>query len=321
MSYRNGYGSLKVFSGTANQSLVESICNRLDIPLGKVDIKHFKDGEIFVSFEENIRGTDCFLVQSTCNPVNNHLMELLIMIDAAKRSSASRITAVLPYYGYARQDRKHRPRVPISAKLVANLLTEAGADRIMTLDLHSGQIQGFFDIPLDNLYASKVLVKKIQKTKLEDLTIVAPDVGSVKRARAYAKHFDCPIAIIDKRRPKENESEVMHIIGEVNKRNCVIVDDMIDTAGTICQAAAALKKEGAKDVYGCATHPVFSGDAINKIKQSPFKKIWVTDTIPVSENKMIDKIKVVPLGDFMADAIRRTHEETTLSNLFLSNEE
>ncbi|MCG3198157.1 MAG: ribose-phosphate pyrophosphokinase [Candidatus Omnitrophica bacterium] len=313
--------TLKIFSGTSNPALAESIANALGIPVGAITIKRFRDGEIYVAYEENVRGTDCFLIQSTSEPVNARLMELLIMIDAAKRASAKRVTAVLPYYGYGRQDRKHRPRVPITAKLVANLLTTAGADRVLTMDLHAGQIQGFFDIPLDNLYASAVLIEEIEKLGLADLTFVAPDLGSVKRARAVARVFGAPLAIIDKRRPRENEAEVMNIIGEVAGKTVMLVDDMIDTAGTICQAAYALERAGAKSVYACATHPVLSGDAIEKIEQAPFKKVLITDTIPFPNPNNLGKFEVVGVGRLLAEAIDRIHNETTVSSLFLKMEE
>lgn len=293
----------------------------MGIPLGEITINRFRDGEIYVAYEENVRGTDCFLIQSTCEPVNAMLMELLIMVDAARRASASRITAVLPYYGYGRQDRKHRPRVAITAKLVATLLATAGADRVLTMDLHAGQIQGFFDIPLDNLYATSVLVEEARKLNLENLTVVSPDLGSVKRARAVARFLEAPLAIIDKRRPKENVSEVMNIIGEVEGHTVLLVDDMIDTAGTICQAAEALKKKGAVEVYGMATHPVLSGEAVSRIEASPFKNLFVTDTIPLREEKQIEKIKVVGVGHLLAEAIDRIHNETTVSSLFLKFED
>lgn len=314
-------GALKLFTGTSNPKLAESIAASLGIPLGAITIKRFKDGEIYVAYEENVRGTDCFLIQSTSEPVNARLMELLIMIDAAKRASAGRVTAVLPYYGYSRQDRKHRPRVSITAKLVANLLTTAGADRVLTADLHAGQIQGFFDIPVDNLYASPVLVEAVRKLKLKDLVVVSPDLGSVKRARAVARILDCPIAIIDKRRPRENESEVMNIIGDVSNRNVLLVDDMIDTAGTICQAAYALKKEGALEVYACATHPVLSDGAAERMREAPFKKVFITDTIPFVDPLPDDKFEVVSVGQLLAEAIDRIHNETTVSSLFLKLEE
>jgi ribose-phosphate pyrophosphokinase len=313
--------SLKIFSGTSNPKLAESIASCLNIPLGAITIKRFRDGEIYVAFEENVRGTDCFLIQSTSEPVNSRLMELLIMIDAAKRASANRVTAVLPYYGYGRQDRKHRPRVSITAKLVANLLTVAGADRVLTMDLHAGQIQGFFDIPVDNLYASPVLIDEVKKLELRDLTVVSPDLGSVKRARAVARIVGAPLAIIDKRRPRENEAEVMNIIGEVDGRTVLLVDDMIDTAGTICQAALAMKNAGAQEIIACATHGVLSGDAMDRIEQAPFQKVFITDTIPFPETARRDKFEIVSVGHLLAEAIDRIHHETTVSSLFLKLEE
>ncbi len=314
-------GSMKIFSGTSNPALAESIAKCLGIPVGAITIKRFRDGEIYVAYEENVRGTDCFLMQSTSEPVNARLMELLIMIDAAKRASANRVTAVLPYYGYGRQDRKHRPRVSITAKLVANLLTVAGADRVLTMDLHAGQIQGFFDIPVDNLYASPILVERVKGLNLTNLTVVSPDLGSVKRARGMARILGAPLAIIDKRRPRENEAEVMNIIGDVDGRTVLLVDDMIDTAGTICQAAYALQCQGAEDVYACATHGVLSGDAIEKIEAAPFKKVFVTDTIPFPDPERLGKFEVVSVGHLLAEAIDRIHHETTVSSLFLKMEE
>jgi ribose-phosphate pyrophosphokinase len=301
--------------------LAENIAMSLGIPVGQVTIRRFMDGEIYVAYEENVRGTDCFIVQSTSEPVNARLMELLIMIDAARRASASRITAVLPYYGYGRQDRKHRPRVAITAKLVANLLATAGADRVLTIDLHAGQIQGFFDIPLDNLYASGVLVEAFSNLGVESLTVVSPDLGSVKRARAYARFLNAPLAIIDKRRPKENVAEVMNIIGEVKGRPVLLVDDMIDTAGTLCQAAYALRNAGAEEVYATTTHPVLSGEAIERLQEAPFNKVFVTDTIPLNPDRQIDKIEVVSVGQLLAEAIDRIHKESTVSSLFLDFEE
>lgn len=315
-------GNLKIFSGSSNPALAESIAKGLGVPLGNVTIKNFLDGEIFVSYDENVRGTDCFLVQSTCNPVNSLLMELLIMVDAAKRSSAHRITVVLPYFGYSRQDRKDRPRVAITAKLVANLLTTAGADRVLTIDLHAGQIQGFFDIPVDNLYGSTVLLEIVKNLEIKDLVVVSPDLGSVKRARGIARYLNAPLAIVDKRRPKPNEAEVMNLIGDVRGKNVLMVDDMIDTAGTLCQAARALQQAGAVEIFACATHGVFSGEAIRQIEDAPFNKIFVTDTIPLPAKKNSGKISVVGVGDFLAEAIDRIHNETTVSSLFLSiNEE
>lgn len=314
--FNDASNGLKIFSGTANKKLTIDICEKLNIPLGQLKISHFSDGEISVAYDENIRGTDCFLIQPTCNPVNKNLMELLIMIDAARRASAKRITSVIPYYGYARQDRKHRPRVAITAKLVANLLEAAGADRVLTIDLHAGQIQGFFDIPLDNLYAGQTIMEVIKNYNIPDLTVVSPDFGGIKRARAASQFLNVPLALIDKRRPKENVSEVMNIIGEVKDRNILMIDDMIDTAGTLCKGAAALKEAGAKDIYGAATHGVLSGDAIKNINESCFKKVFITDSILVTEFKFINKIEVITISTLLAQAIDRIHNETTISKLF-----
>lgn len=314
--FNDDSNGLKIFGGTSNKKLTIDICEKLNIPVGQLKISHFSDGEISVAYDENIRGTDCFLIQSTCNPVNKNLMELLIMIDAARRASAKRITAVIPYYGYARQDRKHRPRVAITAKLVANLLEAAGADRVLTIDLHAGQIQGFFDIPLDNLYAGETLMSVVKNQNIPDLTVVSPDLGGVKRARAASNYLNVPLAIIDKRRPKANTTEVMNIIGDVKNRNILMIDDMIDTAGTLCKGAEALQKFGAKNVYGAASHGVLSGEAINNISNSCFKKIFITDSIATSEFKFINKIDVVSISGLLAEAIDRIHNETTISKLF-----
>lgn len=306
-----------VLGGQSNPELTREIADALGIPVCHCELGHFEDAETFVQIDENIRGRDVFIVQSTCAPVNEHLMELLIMIDAAKRASARRITAVLPYYGYARQDRKHRPRVPITAKLVANLLTTAGAQRILTIDLHAGQIQGFFDIPVDHLYGSKVLLHAVQQWHLRDPVVVAPDVGSVKRGRAFANHLGCPLAIVDKRRPRANQAEVMHIIGEVDGHDAVLVDDMIDTAGTVSKAAAAIRKEGAQRVYACATHAIFSGDALAKLDAAPIDGVVVTNTIPSRRACGNTEIRVVSVGGLLAEAISRIHSETSVSDLFL----
>ncbi len=306
-----------VLGGRSNPELTREIAAGLGRPVCHCELGHFEDAETYVQIDENIRGRDVFIVQSTSAPVNEHLMELLIMIDAAKRASARRITAVLPYYGYARQDRKHRPRVPITAKLVANLLTTAGAQRILTIDLHAGQIQGFFDIPVDHLYGSKVLLSAVQQWNLQNPVVVAPDVGSVKRGRAFANHLGCPLAIVDKRRPRANQAEVMNIIGEVAGRDAVLVDDMIDTAGTITKAAAAIKKAGAPRVYACATHAVFSGDALGKIGGSPLAGIVVTNTVPFTQACDGAEIRVVSVGGLLAEAIVRIHSETSVSDLFL----
>jgi len=278
-------------------------------------IKYFSDGEIWVKYNENIRGCDVFIIQSTNSPSDN-LMELLIMIDAARRSSAKRITAVIPYFGYARQDRKDQPRVAITAKLVANLITTAGADRVLTMDLHAAQIQGFFDIPLDHLYSAPILVDYFQQKGIKDLVVLAPDIGGVKIARAYAKRLHVPLAIADKRRPRPNEAEVMNIIGNVNNKSILIIDDIVDTGGTMIQAAEAALQEGAKGAYAGCTHSVLSGNAIEKLKKSNFTEIVVTDTIPLNENKMIDNIKVISVANLFGNAIQRIHNEESISSLF-----
>jgi ribose-phosphate pyrophosphokinase len=309
---------LKIFSGSSNIPLTEKICRHLKIPMGKVTLKTFSDGEVFVEINENVRGMDVFVVQSTSTPGNHYIMEVLIMIDALKRASAKRITAVLPYYGYARQDRKVAPRTPISAKLVADLFTAAGANRILTIDLHAGQIQGFFNLPVDHLYAMPVLLEYIKKKLKNDLVIVSPDAGGVERARAYAKRLDCGLAIIDKRRVAMNVAEIMNIIGDVKNKVAILVDDMVDTAGTITQAANAIKEKGAKEVYACCTHPVLSGHAVEKIEQSVIKNMIVTDTIQLSEHaKKSSKIIVLSISKLLGEAIKRIHEETSISSLFV----
>ena len=307
--------SLKIFAGTSGKKLAEKIVSYLGIPLGNSSIKYFSDGEIWVKFNENIRGCDVFIIQSTNSPSNN-LMELLIMIDAARRSSAKRITAVIPYFGYARQDRKDQPRVAITAKLVANLITTAGADRVLTMDLHAPQIQGFFDIPLDHLYSAPILVDYFQKKRINDLVVLSPDIGGVKFARAYAKRLHIPLAIADKRRPKPNEAEVMNIIGPVRDKNILIIDDIVDTGGTMIQAAEAAYLEGAKGAYAGCTHPILSGKAAEKLKKSSFSEIIVTDTIPLDENKTFDKIKVISVASLFGNAIHRIHNEESISILF-----
>ena len=309
----------KVFSGTANLELAQKICDYLNISLGKCIIKRFSDGEIFVEIKENIRGADVFIIQPTCPPVNEHLMELLIMVDAARRASARRVTAVVPYYGYARQDRKTAPRTPISAKLVANLIVTAGARRVLTMDLHAGQIQGFFDIPVDHLYALPVFLKHIKETFADkEIVIVSPDAGGVERAREYAKRLNTGIAIVDKRRERPNESVVMNIVGEVKNKIAIIIDDMVDTAGTMCQAADAIMERGAIEVYGMATHPVLSGNAIEKIKKSSLKALFVSDTIPLKEKaKTLEKIKVLSVAELLGEAIKRIHTDESISSLFV----
>jgi ribose-phosphate pyrophosphokinase len=304
---------IMLISGRANHTFSEKVAKRLNINLGRVEISNFSDGEIFAKYDENVRGKDLYIVQPTIPPADN-LMELLILIDAARRSSAHRITAVIPYYGYARQDRKDQPRVPITAKLTANLLTNAGVDRILTMDLHSAQIQGFFDIPLDHLYSSAVLTEYWRKELKPGSVIVSPDMGGVKLARAYAKRLDADFAIIDKRRPKANDVEIMNIIGDVDGRDILMIDDMIDTAGTLTQAAAALKAQGAREIYAACTHPILSGKAIDKIMASPIKKIVATDTIPMRAS--CEKIEVVSVAHIFSEAIARIHKAESISVLF-----
>ncbi|OGW78729.1 MAG: phosphoribosylpyrophosphate synthetase [Omnitrophica bacterium RIFCSPLOWO2_02_FULL_45_16] len=308
---------LLVFSGNSNKKLALDICKHLKIKLGDANIDCFSDGETRVKINQNARGHDVFVIQSISSPANESLMELLIMIDALKRASAQRITAVLPYFGYARQDRKDQPRVPITAKLVANLLTVAGADRVLTVDLHAGQIQGFFDIPLDHLFAFKIFADYRKKFRLKgDIVIVSPDVGSIKTARAYAKRFRCGLAIVDKRRVNDKEAEVMHIMGDVKGKVAIIVDDMVATAGSLVEAVEAVKKKGALEVYAAVTHPVLCGPAIERIKRSQLKELIVTDTIPIGEEKMISRIKVLSVAPLLAEAIKRIHNEVSLSVLF-----
>ncbi len=309
---------LKVFSGNANLALAHEICHDLHLELGKLMIETFSDGEVYLQFQENVRGADVFLIQSTCTPVDHHLMELLFMIDAAKRASADRITAVLPYYGYARQDRKDKPRVPISAKLVASLLERAGADRIMALDLHAAQIQGFFDVPVDHLFSAPVMIEHFKSDHATDLTVVSPDAGGVERARAFAKRLNAPLAIIDKRREEANVAEVMNVVGEVKGRNCLLVDDLIDTAGTLVKGAEALLEQGAKSVSACATHAVLSGPAVERIEESPFREVVVTNSIPLSPKaRRSSKIKSLSVAPLLARAIQSIHEETSVSILFV----
>jgi ribose-phosphate pyrophosphokinase len=308
---------MKLFSGSSNLALAQDIAAYLDFELGKAEVGTFSDGECCVEITENVRGMDCFILQSTCAPANRHLMELLIMVDALKRSSARRITTVMPYYGYARQDRKVKPRVPITAKLVADLVTTAGADRVLCMDLHAGQIQGFFNIPVDNLYATGVLLEAVQQRVHGEVIIISPDAGGVERARAYAKRLNVNLAIIDKRRERANVSEVMHIIGDVKDKTCVIVDDMVDTAGTLTEAARSLTEEGAKGVYAAIAHPVLSGPAIKRISESPLAELIVTDTIPLrADAKDSGKIHVVSVAEHMGEAIRRINNEESVSSLF-----
>lgn len=308
----------KIFSGTANDVLAKDICNFLGLPIGQAKILKFSDGETYVQIEENVRGADVFVVQPTCDPVNEHLMQLLFLIDALKRASARRITVVMPYYGYARQDRKDRPRVPISSKLVADLLTTAGADRALVVDLHAPQIQGFFNIPVDHLFASPVLVDYFRKKQFPDLTVVSPDAGGVERARFFAKKMDSALAIVDKRRVEMDVTEVMHVIGDVKGRTCLILDDIIDTAGTLVKTCQALLEAGARAVYACATHAVLSGAAITRIAESGLTEVVVTDTVPLREAaRQEPKIVVRSIAGLIGRAIQSIHEETSVSKLFL----
>lgn len=308
---------IKVFTGNANRDLASKICKELGIPLGDAVVSRFSDGEINVNISETVRGADVFIIQSVSPPeVNTHLMELLIMVDALKRASAGRITAVIPYYGYARQDRKAKARDPISAKLVANLIEAAGADRLLTMDLHAAQIQGYFDIPVDNLIGGPILAEYFNGLGIEDLVVVSPDLGSVTRSRKFADMLDAPIAIIDKRRPKANVSEIMNIIGEIEGKNVILVDDLIDTAGTICNAASALKEMGAKDVYACCTHAVLSGPAYDRIEKSAIKRLVVLDTIPLPETQLLENMKVISIAPIFAESIRRIFTNESVSRLF-----
>ncbi len=309
-------GGKKVFSGNANRELAEKICKELDMPLGTCDVSQFSDGEINVNISETVRGIDVYIVQPTCTPVNDNLMETLILIDAVKRASAGRVNAVIPYYGYARQDRKTKAREPITAKLVANLFTTAGADRVISMDLHAAQIQGYFDIPVDHLSGVPILAEYFKDIVDEETVVVSPDLGGVTRARSFANLLDLPIAIIEKRRPKANVSEVMNVIGDIEGKNVILIDDIIDTAGTITKAASVLKNFGAKKVYGCATHGVLSGPAIERIRDSELEKFIITDTIPIPEEKKIDKIEMVSVAPLFAEAIRRIHDNESVSKLF-----
>jgi ribose-phosphate pyrophosphokinase len=311
-------GEIKIFSGNANQALAKEICLKMGIPLGNALVGRFSDGEINVQIVDNVRGMDVFVVQPTASPVNRNLMELLIMIDALKRASATRITAVLPYYGYSRQDRKVQPRVPITSKLVADLITTAGANRVLTVDLHAGQIQGFFNIPVDNLFAAPVLLEYLRSKKFNNLTVVSPDAGGVERARAFAKRLNAALAIIDKRRDKPNEAQVMHIIGDVNGRDCLLLDDMVDTAGTLTEGAAALKANGAGTISAACSHAVLSGPAIKRINESSLEELIATNTIALdTKQRECRKLTVLSVAQLLADAITRIHEETSLSSLFV----
>ncbi len=307
-----------IFTGNANPALAQEICDYLSMPLGRASVQTFSDGEVYVEIGENVRGADVYVIQPTCPPVNDNMMELLIMVDALRRASARRITAVLPYYGYARQDRKVAPRVPISAKLVADIITTAGVRRVLAMDLHSSQIQGFFSIPVDHLFAAPVTLDYLKGKFSGEVVMVSPDAGGVERTRAFAKRFGAGLVIIDKRRDRPNESEVMYIIGDVKGKTAVILDDMVDTAGTLCKAAQALKEHGANEVHGCITHPVLSGPAISRIKESVLESLVVTNTIPLSEEaQKVDKIKVLSVSALLGEAIRRIHDEDSVSSLFV----
>ncbi len=311
-------GMIKIFAGNSNQPLANDICQHLNVTTGNAKVRTFSDGEILVEIGENVRGRDVYVIQSTSSPANHNLMELLVMVDALKRASAARINAVVPYFGYARQDRKVAPRAPITAKLVADMMSVAGIDRLLTMDLHAGQIQGFFDIPVDHLYAAPVMLEEIRQQNFSDLIIVSPDAGGTERARAFAKRLHAGLAIIDKRRSGPNVAEVMHIIGDVKGKNCVIIDDMIDTAGTLCAAASALQEQGAADVYACATHGVLSGPALERITESPLKKVFITDTIHTQEKlAQCDTLHRLSVSHLLAEAIRRTHNAESVSSLFV----
>ncbi len=315
MSYSD---HMRLFSGNGSRALAQGVADYLEISLGKAEVSRFSDGEIRVQIGENVRGADVFIMNSTCPPVNDNLMELLILMDAARRASAARLTAVLPYFGYARQDRKDAPRVPIAAKVVANLIVASGADRVLTLDLHSGQIQGFFDIPVDHLNSEITFADAVAELELkENMVVVSPDTGSVKRAREVASRLDAPLAIIDKRRPKANQAEVMHIIGEVEGRHALIFDDMVDTAGTLCNAANAVKAQGALSVIACCTHPILSGQALDRIEKSALEKLLVGDGVALSpQAEACEKIEVITFSHVIGEAIRRVHEERSVSSLF-----
>jgi ribose-phosphate pyrophosphokinase len=312
------FKSISIFSGTSNPELTKAISNSLEVPLGRAEITRFSDGEVFARIQENVRGVDVYLVQSTCTPVNDNLVELLVFCDALKRASAGSITAVIPYYGYGRQDRKSAPRTPITAKLIADLLTTAGISRVVSIDLHAGQIQGFFNVPFDHLFANKVFLDYLRpKFALELPVFVSPDAGGVERTRAYAKRMDADLAIIDKRREKANVSEVMNIIGDIRDRDCIILDDMIDTAGTLCNAAKALKERGARRVFAAATHAVLSGPAVDRIRSSALEEVVVTDTMPLSPAaKDSGKFKVLSVAGLLGEAIKRIHHSDSVSSLF-----
>lgn len=308
---------LIVLSGTSNIPLAQEVAKTLDTQLTKVDIKRFSDGEISIRILENVRGTDAFVIQSTSAPANDNLMEIMLLVDALRRASARRITVVIPYYGYGRQDRKVEPRVPISAKVVAGMLEGVGIKRLLTMDMHADQIQGFFENPVDHLYAAPVLINYLKGKQLKEPVMVSPDSGGAERARFFAKQMDASLAIVDKRREKANESEVMNVIGEINGKSCILIDDMIDTAGTICKAAAALKEKGAADVFAAATHGVLSGEAIKRIEESPIIELLITNSIPIPPEKQLKKIKVLSVASLIGKAIQRIHEERSVSSLFL----
>src|SRR5436190_7100430 len=314
-------GKIKIFSGNAHPELAAEICGELGIELGKSSTERFSDDEYNFQIGENVRGSDVFIVQPTCPPSDRHLMELLIMIDTFVRASAERVTAVIPYFGYARSDKKDRPRVPIAAKLVANLITTAGAERVLTIDLHASQIQGFFDIPVDHLYAAPIVVQYFRDNPIENLIVVAPDTGGAERARAYAKRLKAGLALCDKRRERANEADVMNIVGDVRGKNCLIIDDMCDTGGTICKVAEALHKAGANEISACFTHGVLSGNAVENISNSHLKKVLVTNTIPTGEKAqglvLAGQLEVLSVGSLLASAIRSIHDETSVSSLFI----
>lgn len=309
---------IQIFCGNANRALAVDVCSHLDVPLGQAVVRRFSDGEVMVEISQNVRGSDVFVIQSTCTPVNDHLMELLLMLDALRRASAKRVTAVIPYFGYARQDRKVAPRVPISAKLAADVIATAGASRVLTMDLHAGQIQGFFNIPVDNLYATPVLLKYFQeRSRGKTVSVVSPDPGGVERARAFAKRIDASLAIIDKRRARANVVAEMRVVGDVEGQIAIIVDDIVDTAGTLAAAATALTRAGATEVLACCTHPVLSGPAVQRIQESVLGEVVVTDTIPLcNETRECRKIKVLSVAPLLSEAIRRTHREESISSLF-----
>ncbi len=312
-----GDSLLKLFSGSSNPDLAQEIAGYLNIELSKVELKRFKDGEISVKIKENVRGHDVFILQSTCSPTNDHIIELLLMIDAALRASAGRITAVIPYFGYARQDRKVEPRVPISSKVMANIIQATGADRVLTMELHAEQIQGFFDIPVDNLYSKPAAIEYIKQLHIKDAVMVSPDSGGAERARSYAKNIYAGLAIIDKRRPEPNVAEVQYVIGDVKGKNCILVDDMVDTGGSISKAAGALREQGANDVYCLFTHPVLSGDAIDKMESAGFKEIIFTNTIPYRAEREMKGMKILSIAPLFGEAIRRIHNGESVSSLFV----